>query len=512
MRKTIPSLLAVIMLTFGYCFLSLNPVSAQDFHFRMGEQTNKKAYNASLIHIAEGMQETQLLVVEPILKAVSGPLSNPVKAIKVRLCDMDWNDSKSVTLDNSKKNTVHDAFRIGNRLHVLLGANEEKSLILRHVTLDAQSLDIVGDSPLVDSPLPKGCESFLWTVCSPNGQYRGVVYAIWDDNSNSKAVAMMFDREMNKLWERRLAYSDVFNVIATDEGAIVTLRLGMVEDNESLTAFRINMATASGEKHGEYVLDADVSDPALVGCDGSRVLALTLEGKGGYGAIRFGSLGGRDYSGIYGLVFDLDQQKITVANRHPFTDEELRILANDDKGQTYSQREITFMRKLDDCQTAAGGAALYQHAWSLETRNIRTGMTSTTVYSQGILLVQATMDGNLTIKGIPQNNQNANWPPVGADLLVHGGNLYIVTNESKEASDIYTPDEPALRSKSLVFANTALAVYWFTPDGKGAKKVVEKDRKAVLATPLAGDGDRFYFLTMGGIYPYISSLTLPSAR
>ena len=59
-------------------------------------------------------------------------------------------------------------------------------------------------------------------------------------------------------------------------------------------------------------------------------------------------------------------------------------------------------------------------------------------------------------------------------------------------------------------ANAALSAYWFTPDGQGAKKVIEKERKALLSSPLyAGQEGCFYFLTTSSMFPHISSVTLP---
>ena len=489
-------------------------MSAQNFNFQMGEKANKKAYESSMIRMAEGVQEGQLLVVEPELKpvAVGGYSANSVKAVKVRLCDMEWNDTKSITLDNTKKCRINEVFRTDNRFNILVSNDLNKKLTVRHVVMDAQNLDIVSDNLLAEVPLQKGDETLVWAVSSPNGQYHGVVYGVWGKKDYRKVVAMLFDQNMNKLWERRLAYSDVLDVIVTDDGTIATMRMGMVENNKDITAFRVNVANADGEKHGEFILDADVSEVALLGCENDKVVAVALEGKGGYGLLRIGVLGNRQYTGIWGLVFDLNEQNITVGNRHPFTDEEIRTFCNDSKGETYSKREIYFLRKVDQCLTPQGGAVLYQHAWHEETRNMKTGMTmSETVHSKGILLVQANMQGELTINGIPQNNQNASWPKVGADVFVHDGKVFVVTNESKEESDEYTPELPAKRSKSLIMANSALAVYWFTPDGQGAKKMLEKENKTILCTPLyAGSGDRFYFLAMSSIYPHICTVTLPS--
>lgn len=505
MRKILPTILLVAI---------AGTVTAQDIEFRMGEKTNKKAYKASMIQMAEGSQEGQLLVVEPELKAVAagGYSARSVKALKVRRCDLEWKDAGSVSLPDTKKYLPCETFRSGGRLHTVVSSDADKKLRVRHIAVDAESLEVTDDQLLVDETVEKDGECGVWAVGSPDGRYHGLVYAIWDKKGN-RAVAMLFDRDMNKLWERSLAYSDVYNVLVTDSGSVVTMRMGMVEDNKDITAFRVQMVDAGGERHGEYILDADVSDVALLNADGHRVLAVALEGKGGYGLLRFGALGNRQYTGLWSLVFDIDRKEITIANRHPFTDAELLTFGNEDAGIKVIDRSIYFIRKVDDCTTPQGGAVLYQHAWRVETRDNHGMNVSETVHSQGILVVQADMAGNLVVSRLPQNNQNAGWPDVGADLLMHGERLYVVTNESKDASDEYTPDIPALRSKSLVLANMALAVYWFTPDGQGAKKVVERERKALLNTPLfAGSNDRFYLLNTGNLYPHISMLKLPSGK
>ena len=120
---------------------------AQDIEFQMGEKTNKKAYQASMIQMAEGMHEGQLLVVEPELKAVSvgGPSPKSVKALKVRLCDMEWKDEKSITLPDTKKSLPYKTFRVGSRLHTVVSRGDDKKLTVRHIALDAQSLEVVDD-------------------------------------------------------------------------------------------------------------------------------------------------------------------------------------------------------------------------------------------------------------------------------------------------------------------------------------------------------------------------------
>ena len=224
------------------CFTGV--ASAQGITFQMGEKTNKKAYDTKMIRIVEGMQDGQLFVVEPELKAISGPKSNPVKSVKVRLCDREWNDTKSITLSDSKKSGIGDAFRSGNRLHVVISKNVDKKLVVRHVAFNAQSLEIVNDEPLVDIPIQKNDEAFVWTVASPNGQYHSVVYAVWSEKGESKVVAMLFDNNMKKLWEQRLFYSDVFNVIVTDNG------MGMTKERLEQISDKINKVSDDDDIFG----------------------------------------------------------------------------------------------------------------------------------------------------------------------------------------------------------------------------------------------------------------------
>lgn len=501
MKKTLLTLFIVCL---------AGATQSQNIGFQMGEKTNGKAYSPKMIHLAEGMQAGEVLVVEPVLKAVSGPMINPVKSVKVRLCDMEWNDARSVTLAETKGDGICEVFRSDNRLHVLLSHVAKNTLKLRHVALDAQTLDIASDNALVDVAMQKGDEGYVWTATSPGGLYHGAVYAVWGKKEGSSAMAILYDKDMNKLWERPLAYSDIYQILVCDNGTIATLRPGTIDGNNDITAFRINVANADGEKHGEYVLDADVSDVALMACEGGKVLAVALEGKGGYGFLRIGTLGNRSYTGLWGLVFDLDTETITRSNRHEFTDADIRLFVNADAGQKVLSHKTDYVHLLDRCTTPQGGAALYQRSWKVETRNAKTGMTmSETVYSIGILLVQANMEGELTISRIPHNNQNASWPDVGADVFPYNGKVYVLTNESKHETDEYTPDRPAQRSKSLLMANAALSLYWFTPDGQGAKKVIEKERKSILNTPaFAGANGHFLFLA-GSMKPSLGSLTIP---
>lgn len=480
-------------------------VSGQDFEVRISDKTNKKIGATGMVRIVEGVQEGQLLVVEPKLKTFVGPFSNPVKSVRVRLCDLEWKETKCITLDDTKKNAIEDAFRIGNSLHVLVSYTEKKQLRLRHVVLDAQTLDISTDEVLYSAPIEKKGEGRVWTASSPNGRYHGAVCAVWPKEGDGMAMALMFDSAMNKLWQQPLYFSNISDVMVNDSGMLATLQAGFFEDNDAVTPFRLNVADGKGVKHGDFVLNARVGHSALMNFTGNRLVAVALEESGVW-----------KYTGLWSMVFNLQEGAERLSgSRHPFTDEELRLFSNDAPDESVSsRREAESLRLVDCCPTPQGGAAVYQRTWQTAVRNIKTGMTSNeSFHSVGLLLVQVDMNGRITTHRIPQRNQNANFPKVGADIFVHGDRLYVVTNESKEESDVYNPDQPAKRSGSLIMANCALAVYWFTPDGQGAKKVVEREHKAILISRLfAGSNNRFYFLATSLAFPHMCSVVLPKGR
>ncbi len=126
-----------------------------------------------------------------------------------------------------------------------------------------------------------------------------------------------------------------------------------------------------------------------------------------------------------------------------------------------------------------------------------------------MLLVRVDMNGKIGTNRIPMDNKTTKWPSI--DMFQHGERLYVMLNESKKEPDEYNPDKVAERKKLSIFANCALAVYWFTPEGRGDKRVVVRDEKAMMVSNVYhGNGNRFYCLTSGGLFPNLTSIILPT--
>ncbi|MBO4741218.1 MAG: hypothetical protein J5605_06190, partial [Bacteroidales bacterium] len=346
---------------------------------------------------------------------------------------------------------------------------------------------------------------------SPDGQKYALVYSIVDDYKNvSMAIAHLFDDNMKCQWQKVLEFGDVNRAIVTDKGEVVTAAIGYLPDKDEETAFRFNVADAGGVAYGTLNTQYDLSSLSLLNYVDGKVLFTALEGDGRERNLTIAFVNtGRDFYAVRSFVFDIRFGVLQSSQRHAFTQDDVRIFENADADERVDT-SINDINVLDYCSTPTGGAVLYNRSWTVEMRDSRNGTVNSTTYCLGMLLFQVDMNGNfVAITPIRQDNQYANRPQVGADVQLHGNNLYVITNESKEETDEYTPTVPAKRSHNLFKANTSLSIYSVTPNGQVSKQMLEKKNNALVHMPLFKTaGEKYFFLT-GGQFPQISYIILP---
>ena len=482
---------------------------AQSIQFKQGDKSNKKAYLPEAIHIVEAQQDGLLLVVEPDLNAFS-----VTKAIKVRLCDMEWKDTKSLIIPDTKGYKIKKAFKTGDKLHLLLSFVDNDFVKLRKISIDAQTLDITNDEFVVNHEFTAAQRGSLITTSSPSGSRHSVVFSLWSDNGGNYVASskvFLFDNDMKQLWQQNLKTPEVHEVIVTDRGEVVTAAMGYMPEQYEDALVLFNLADANGVAAAEFNTHADLSQMALLNYSDGKVVFTALEGKGDADrartSIRPGYVeGSRKYSAVHAYSFYIPTSHLVAEQRHAFTPAEICCFENKSSANDTATDNLSY---LNQCATEQGGAVIYHRGWMIERIDRRTGASNSTAHSLGMIVCQVDMDGNFTnITRIRQHNQNAGLPKVGADILAYKGKLYVVTNESENESDDYTPDVPAKRSSSLIKANTGLSIYAISPDGAVKKQMLEKKRNALLFTPLfAGSKGMFYFLS-GSMKPLLSSVKI----
>ena len=493
MKRTILTFVLVILTVFVY---------GQTFQFQQGKKPNKKAYVSNVIRLLPSNTEGQVFLVEPDFN-----VALKVKCIKASFVDMDWKASISVKLPNTQGNTIEGVFQSSEGYHIVLSNRESKLCVLRHLVLDASSLQITKDVVLHTAEIDGGKNGWYTTATSPNGQFFVAVYTCW--NTKNKRVeqsqAMLYDNNMVLQWNYP-TFSDgpAQQIFLSDNGSVIVSYMGY-NSNSNETMVRFTAADEFGVSQGGFVTVDNIEQLSIVQYSDGKVLATALESDIQRGLMKdkLCYLGARVY------VYDMANSRLVADTPHTFTDDEMRVFLNEDKEKSVGKKCVDYVQPLHQIATTNGGAVLFQRIWSVETIDSRTGMKSETVHSKGLLLLKADMSGQIEwVRGIMRNNQNAKWPSVGADMLVQDDKIFVFINESEDESDEYNPQKPAKRSKSLIITNTALAAYWFTPDGQGSKKVIAKDGKYLLGSPLYNAGKGKYYLLTSGASPKVSILQI----
>ncbi len=459
--------------------------SAQSISFQQGKKANKKAYAPMAIKILPSDSDGQFIMVDPLGRA---------NVINVRLVDGNWKEIKHTEISNTSDYSIEKSFINGNNIHLMLTNYEKGGFSARHISLDKSSFKILSDSVLLNIELSKGDELYYWTASSLEKNFYGFVYAVYSKKTNMVSTkAILYDADMKKLCSEPLKNQGVHQMLVTENGEIVTATLvGSV--------FSINVLDLEGSKAGSFSVKENVEQVSLLGYTDGKVVLTALESDGNGDK--------RKFSGFHAYQYDLEVDKLVVNNSHNFTESEICVFLNEDVKSKANSNSVDRIFCKDNLPTHDGGAVVYQRTWTSSIRDMSTGMTSDNTVSMGLLMVKVNNNGEIVwTRGIMQNNQNAGSSIVGPLLFSNGDNIYLLTNESKDEDDVYDPTKPAKRSKSLIFANYALSIYGFSPDGNGFKKMLEKDEKTMILGPLFNIGKDKFCLFTGTLFPKISTIS-----
>ncbi len=480
MKKSLIILILVALLGFA---------NGQTITFHQGDKTHKKAQYPQMVQLLPTGTDNKYYVVEPKLSAIGA-----VKGVDVRLVDGEWKEEKCTEIDKTKDCEITMAFCSDKAVHVVVSNTEKDHFVARHLTLDKLSLKILSDTMLLDIVLQKHEECYHWAATSPDKQYHGLIYAVWNKKTDRAATkAVLYDCNMKKQWRKQLEYNAAGRMIVTNNGEIVT---AVIDDDDSKNLrFVLNVADKDSARYGDWFVNESVEQMSLLSYSDGKVVMTALESDGRRNGNK------RAYSGFHVYLYDMNSGKLASDKRHEFTDDEIRVLINEDADKKIKSHETDFVIPCGTLSTPQGSVVMYRRSWIKSTRN------GETLNTMGIIVVKLDNNGNVVwTRGIMQNNENASIPP-DPSLFEYGDKIYVLVNESKEEGDVYDPSKAA-QNKNLIFANAAVAIYYFAPDGTGAKKVLEKEEKTMLKGNVFDMGNGVYCLLVAKIFPKIAKITI----
>lgn len=489
--------------------LAMATSSAQDINCTVGDKSNSKGYQPTMILVDKADADGMYYTVEPDLN-----LFSKVMGIVVREVDFNFKEANRAAIENSKGADILYAHREGTTMHVILDCTDKKHLALRHVSVDLTSFTITGDSLLVDAPTGKKVDIYHWDAASPSGNHYGLIYALYNSKTDQSVVkALLFDGAMQRQWTRDLNISAISQMFVTDDGRIATGGFINGEGDNDGARLEFAIIDANNIQHGHTGSYHKVSEVTLLNCFGDKVLATALEtdnGTGWAGSFTVGAVitQGTVYTGCTAYLFNTGTGRVENSSTHTFTKEDARVFYNASLVTDITSPDINYLSAHAKVTTPQGGAVLYRRSW-LE-RVVRYGQgTEETFRYRGMMLFNVDSLGNITWTRpiMHHNSANASFTELAeTDLVVVGDNIYLFTNELSDESEKYNPEKAA--RPPLLRICGAVSAYIFSPEGNVTKRMVKTDGTTALLTRLRPQSNGRYTFISGGMLGHISEITI----
>lgn len=497
------ALLAILAMFMMYA------ASSQNITFRQGDNGNSKGYQPTLIRLDKADAEGRYYSVEPDLNAFS-----KVKGIMVREVDINYKETKSVAIPNTKSNGIMHVQRDGNHMHVVVSSVEKSKVVLRHVSVDLGSFAIDKDEVLLEKEMGKKEYFYHWTATSANGNL-GLVYAVVNEKTNEADVqAMLFDRSMNRLWAHSLDVNALSQIFVTDDGRIATC--GSVNGDEKSDGAVLEFAIADGlgTHRGRHTSVYKLGEMNVLNVFGDKVLVIGLEtdrGTGWAGSFAAGAVvtTGTVYTGCAVYLYDVAAQSMVNTDRHTFSKEDARVFYNASLVSEITSPDVNFLCVRAKVATPAGGAVLYGRKWLEKVVNTKNAMSQSTYYYKGMMVVSADSTGHIAwMKPLMHDNfLNGDFGEnTETDMVAEGNDIYVITNESRNDGNTYDPRTAAKRA--VMMGHGVISAYRFGADGSVAKRKLTDGGISAIMTHLRRQAPGVYTFISGQRKGCVSEITI----
>ena len=480
----------------------------QEYSFIQSEKVgNKRGYLASFNVVEKGDLDNQFYTVELRLPVAFRGEPKP-KGLQVREVNRNYEENRSLNLDNTKGASILHVQREGQRLHIVFNMSEKRRFTVRHATVDLGNFTLASDTALVDIEVSKKADYYLWDSRSATQGFYGLVYAIVDEKAGLfEQKAILFGNDMRCLWSKNISAGSISTILTTDDGAIAIAGIQRNEKGGIGTVLEFNAVDGIGEKQGFIRSDKNLTALTLLNYRDGMLLLTALETKHGVGwAGNFRAGGvittGDVYTGCASFCYSMDYQRLVGSDSYSFTRDDARLFYGSSVVAEITNPSINLLYVKDFEPTPQGGAVLYQRTWSEKITKSGPGTAPEiieTSYYKGMFLVHVGAQGTIDwTRPIPHDNIGDSYALQHreTDLVAQDSNLFVFTNESIHEKEVYDPKGTA--NKAITQSLGAFSVYSFGPDGSAGKKMLAREDATFLLTPLRRQSDGSYlFLTRG---------------
>lgn len=375
------------------------------------------------------------------------------------------------------------------RTGVLLADKRSKRAVVLRGEVDADSRALV-ESPdtVVAFDFGRKDVCMLWAATSPSGRYTALIAVIqMSDEQQYSAYTAMFDSRMYRIWGREYALGSLHEVVATDDGRVVTLG----EEREG------------DESHFVFnVLDSlrSTTFDAVVKCDPVQEVHLAnVIGPYAVVAGTYRPAGKKNEgmtAGVLTLSFHLDSAQLAGVTLRPLQNEDLNILLNEKTKKIQKAQALDHVKQLG-CVATPYGAVLALGRDMVVERSSNGGSVTRTGYGTGVMMAAVDTTGRVCwVRNLRRNDVNEEGERPTLGIAAVGNRVCVVKSEHAKMPSIYDISNEAKQMKQGDKGN--VVVYAVDAEGQVEKLLLEaKSKQTVVRALTRHDGTLVYLSRTG---------------
>ena len=461
MRKELFLALSLLCLTLG--------AKAQSLSASIGPESKDLYYRSAIQTTVIGEDPSTVLMITRQCNHFLQGMTNPDLAF--RRTDKALNTIQEATIENSKESEFFGYGISDSTASVLMCDRSRKQTQLSRTTIDRKSFGILKSEVIHTFNLERKSEHHLWHQTSDNGQYTAVVSIQLNHNDELICDLMMFDNQMNILWDIQHGLKGVTDLFVSDHGELYVMSMNRKAMETTIYIDKINSKHAIS---AQMVIPDGLNSGLIANVIDDRILI--------GGTLRYAEAHRNELSsnGLFGLCYDLKSQQIVKLSMTQLHHDDMAVLT--DKKQSAKIRKTVVDDLIIDqtCATSFGGVFTFTRPFAIQKTSSN---GETTQYFSRIGLVVLAMDanGDLLFK-VPIRHyqmQLNDSDQLTTPLFSDGKNVYLIQTEHPKTDPSYniakrTDCVRVMHDK----VNTAL--YTINPTGEVSKKVLINKHKSLI--------------------------------
>lgn len=483
---------------------SLSIANGQQYSFNISKKGTGFGYSSNNAVIDKGLTEGTYFIVQPEIS-----MAGFIYSIQIREVKPDFKEIRHLTIKISQGALDDYVTRDGSMMHIVISSSDNKQFSLRHVSVNLATFEIEKDTTILSVEIAKSLKEYHWIEFSSSRDYFGVVYALHNSKANTaKVIAVMYNKDIEYQWTQELNANLISQIFVTDDGQIVTGGYSNGSNKDDGAILEFNVANKFNASQGQINSDISIGELSLLNYYGDKVLALALNSNSKGTAERFISFfkgtSNDYYYGCTSYLYNIAMNTVVNSSSYKFTAEDARVFNNDRKPSKKENPKIDCLSSIGSVTTPDGGAVLYHRNWIETVTNGSTGQSSSYLRNKGMLLVYVDKNGSISwTRGIPHDNYRS-IISTETYMITHESNIYVLTNESPKAGNVYNENGQARRPNHAGYG--ALSIYAFTPDGTVSKEILAPKGKNFIRTKPMRFGDGIYRFYTGLMRGHITEL------